>query len=153
MKAMNCRQRTTAELEKRILEESARVPYKPKDDKSSFPVTLHFNLEERPLSNTIMTIESSAAYLKTGNGLLYYGPYRNTISVRIGNELFDQGQHGADSLSFRFFNRKSHEICVQEQDSGALYWKPNANVHINFLDGWEIDERSGTPIGHKVSIK
>ena len=153
MKAMNCRQRTSAELETRIIEESARVLYKPKDDKLSFPVTLHFNLEEPPLSNTIMTIESSAAYLKTGNGLLYHGPYRNSISVRIGNELLDQGQYGVDSLSFRFFNRKNHEICVQEQDNSALYWKPNAHAYIDFLDHREIDERSGTPIGHKVSLK
>lgn len=153
MKAMNCRQRTSVELETRIAEESARVLYKPQDDKSSFAATLHFNLEAPSLSDAIMTIESSAAYLKTGNGLLYYGPYRNSISVRIGNELLDHGQHGIDSLSFRFFNRKNHEICVQEQDNNALYWKPNANVHIEFLDHREIDERSGTPIGHKVSVK
>lgn len=153
MQAMNCQQRTSAELETRITEESARLPYKPRDDESSFPVTLHFNLEEPPLSNALMTIESSAAYLKTGNGLLYHGPYRKSISVRIGNELLDQGQRGVDSLSFRFFNRQKHEICVQEQDNSASYWKPNANIHIEFLDRREIDQRSGTPIGHKVSIE
>lgn len=153
MQAMNCQQRTAAELETRIAEESARLPYKPRDYESSFPVTLHFNLEEPSLPSSSMTIESLAAYLKTGNGLLYHGPYRKSISVRIGNELFDQGQHGVDSLSFRFFNRKNHEICVQEQDSSASYWKPNANVHIEFIAHRDIDQRSGPPIGHKVSVK
>lgn len=153
MKAMNCRQRTSAELEARIAEESARILYKPKDEKSGFPVTLHLNLEEALLADTMMTVESSAAYLKTGNGLLYRGPYRSSVSLRIGNELLDPEQFGIDSLSFRFFNRKSHEICVQEQDNSALYWKPDANVHIEFLDHREIDGRSGTPIGHKVRVK
>lgn len=91
--------------------------------------------------------------MKAGNGLLYHDPYRKSISLRIGEELLGQGQQGDDSLNFRFFNRKNHEICVQEQDNSASYWKPNANVHIGFLDHREIDQQSGTPIGHKVSVK
>ena len=152
MKAMNCRARASAEFEARVAEENARRLYTPKDEKSSFLVTLHFNLDDSLLADTVMTIESAAADLATGNGLLYRGPYKESLSLRIGNELLDQGRSGMDNLAFRFFNRKNHEICVQEQEGGALYWKPNANVHIDFLVRKEIDNRSGTPIAHKVRI-
>lgn len=153
MKAMNCRPRASAEFEARVAEENARHLYTPKDEKSSFSVTLHFNLDDSILADTVMTVESAAADLATGNGLLYRGPYKKAFSLRIGNELLDEGRSGMDNLAFRFFNRKNHEICVQEQEGGALYWKPNANVYIDFLDHKEIDNRSGTPIAHKVRIE
>jgi hypothetical protein len=152
MNAMNCESRPPAEFAARIAEESARVPYTAKDAESSFPVTFHFNLDEAVLSDTVMTIESTVTRLKAGNALLYRGPYKETLVLRIDKELFDEGREGLDNFGFAFFNRQNREICVQEQDSGALYWKPNANVYIDFLDRRELDKEIGTPVGHKVRI-
>jgi hypothetical protein len=150
---MSCRPRTSAEFEARMVEESARVLYTPRDEKSSFSATVHFNLDEDLLADTMMTIESMTADLRAGNGLIYRGPYKKSILLRLGSELLDDGGLGVDSLSFRFFDRGSHEICIQEQDSDAQYWKPNANVYIDFLDHRELDPEIGTPIGYKVRVE
>jgi hypothetical protein len=148
MKSMNCTTLKADEFEQALAAAKAQAP-KSADAKRPV-VRVNFEVlipgvQAAQEKDTWMLIQSERR-----QAAVFSGPYSERFSVAADAQLTDD--KGADSLRFEYYRGSLKQVCVWEQDRAEPYWQANAIVKVRFLDGRQIDERTGRAIAFVVEV-
>lgn len=146
MNAFVCKQLTPEAIQIEIAAKKNGKRYAPANGEITLPVTMHLNMATEFIGDVFFTIRSN----KT-RSLVYGDKFQKKIIFQVGQELLENGS--TDNLTFSFYDTKTNKVCIAAQQIGYDFWKPNSNVHVDFLAFRETDAETGLPMSFKVRLE
>lgn len=129
--------------DERILFERRPVYVPRKTERSS--VQFQFNLNPAEIGDSLFMIVSHRM-----NQVVYRGAYRSSITVEIDDRLSADKYY--DGLEFWLLQLERKQRCIWINERGEQYWRPGAQISIDFLDQPVLDE-NGLPRRFDVKIR
>jgi hypothetical protein len=148
MKSMNCTAVKAQEIQRAVLDAQTRKVYRPAPGSPTTVVRFEVFLpgvQAAAEKETLMVVHSGR--LDTA---VYAGPYTEQFSV-VADESLTR-DHGADTLRFEYYRKALGQICFWEQDRVEPYWQPDSTVKVRFLEGRQVDERTGRALAFVVRV-
>lgn len=121
---------------KQVDEERMRMEAKPlyvAGEKGRSVVEFRFNLKPSEVGDALFVILSGRV-----QKAVYRGPYRPEIKIEIDDAMTRDKYY--DALEFHLLRPEQGQFCIWLNERGEPYWRPGANVDIDFLEEQTEDE-------------
>jgi len=108
-------------------------------------VQFRFNLDPGAVGESLFVIRSYGI-----GAAVYRGTYQDRIIVNMDDRLARDQRD--DILQFKLLRIEEKKICTWISDEGRPYWRPGAEIDIEFLWQPGVDE-NGLPKSFNVTIR